>query len=469
MTAPWYFSIAETLEKFGKKEISSVELVTAHLERVRKLQPKLNAFVHLDAESALARARNAEAAFSRGGALLPLSGIPLTVKSNIDVAGWPCPAGSLLRKDYVPTTDAILVARLEAAGAIFLGNTNAPEFLMSYETDNRVTGKTSNPWNLACSAGGSSGGEAAAIASASSMAGVGSDGGGSIRAPAHFCGICGLKPTPGRIPATGHFPPCTGAFGWIGVVGPMARNVADLRALFQVIAGPDPGDALSAPVPLRQIPAHELRGLRIGILENPELGRATPETLSAVRRAAQHLCDLDYRVEPLTLKQLDRALELWWFFFGPVIGGLIRHNAQGQESLLSPMLKDYLAVVATEPRVTLESFMNACTERDLLRSDLLRQLRDVPILLSPVSTAPAFPHGAGNCRTGDPYNYRDTMRFCQWLNLAGFPGLSLPFGHSPEGLPINVQLIARPYEEELLLAVAETLERARGPWTHAPD
>jgi Asp-tRNA(Asn)/Glu-tRNA(Gln) amidotransferase A subunit family amidase len=461
MTAPWFFSIAETLEKFAKKEISPAEVIETHLERAQKLQPKLNAFVHLDAESAIARARNAEAALGRGEALLPLSGIPLTVKSCIDVAGWPCPAGSLLRKDYVPTTDAALVARLEAAGAILLGNTNTPEFLMAYETDNLLTGKTSNPWNLEYSAGGSSGGEAAAIASACSMGGVGSDGGGSIRTPAHFCGICGLKPTPGRIPATGHFPPGAGAFGWIGVVGPMARNVADLRALFHVMAGPDPGDALSAPVPLRQVPAHELRGLRIGILENPELGRATPETLSAIRRAAQHLCDLDYRVEPLALEKLDRALELWWFFFGPVVAGVIRHSTQGQESLLSPMLRDYLAIAAAEPQVTLGSFMKACSERDLLRAHLLRQLRDVPILLSPISTRPASKHGAAN--------YRDAMRFCQWLNLAGFPGLSLPFGRSPEGLPINVQLIARPYEEELLLAVAETLEQARGPWTHAPD
>ncbi len=461
MTTPCFFSIGETLEKFARKEISPVDIVTAHLERARELQPKLNAFVHLDAESALARARSAEAALGRGEALLPLSGIPLTVKSCIDVAGWPCPAGSMLRKDYVPTTNATLVARLEAAGAILLGNTNTPEFLMAYETDNLLTGKTCNPWNLAYSAGGSSGGEAAAIASACSMGGVGSDGGGSIRTPAHCCGICGLKPTPGRIPATGHFPAGGGAFGWIGVVGPMARTVADLRALFQVMAGPDPGDALSAPVPLRQIPAQELRGLRIGILENPELGRATPETLSSIRRAAQHLCDLDYRVEPLALEKLDRALELWWFFFGPVVAGLIRHSTQGQESLLSPMLRDYLAIAAAEPQVTLGSFMKACSERDLLRAHLLRQLRDVPILLSPVSTRPASKHGAAN--------YRDVMRFCQWLNLAGFPGLSLPFGRSPEGLPINVQLIARPYEEELLLAVAETLEQARGPWTHAPD
>src|SRR6201988_788 len=221
MTLPLYGSIAQTLDGYRQKKLSPVELVSAHLDRIQQLQPKLNAFVHLDAESALARARNMEAALARGEALLPLGGIPLTVKSCLDVAGWPCPAGSLLRKDYVPTSDATLVARLESAGAILLGNTNTPEFLMAYETDNRLTGKTSNPWNLQYSAGGSSGGESAAIASGCSMAGVGSDGGGSIRAPAHFCGICGLKPTPGRIPSAGHFPPGAGATNWLGALGPM--------------------------------------------------------------------------------------------------------------------------------------------------------------------------------------------------------------------------------------------------------
>jgi Asp-tRNA(Asn)/Glu-tRNA(Gln) amidotransferase A subunit family amidase len=466
MTSAVYGSIAQILERYRTKQISPVAVVTAHLERIQQLQPKLNAFVHLDAESALARARATESSLLQGEPLKPLAGIPLSVKSCIDVAGWPCPAGSLLRKDYVPTMDAPLVARFESAGAILLGNTNTPEFLMAYETDNRVTGKTSNPWNLAYSAGGSSGGEAAAIASGCSMGGVGSDGGGSIRTPAHFSGICGLKPTPGRIPASGHFPPGAGAFGWIGVVGPMARTVADLRLLFEVLAGPDPGDALSAPVPVRRVASSELRGLRIGILENSELGRATPETLCTIRRAAQHLCDLDYRVEPLTLLHLDQALELWWFFFGPVIAHLIHQSANGQEDSLSRMLKGYLAVCDSEPRITLESFMRNSAERDTLRADLLRQLRDIPILLSPVSTAPAFHHGAGNYRAGEPHNYRDTMRFCQWLNLAGLPGLSLPFGRSPEGLPINVQLIGRPHEEELLLAVAESLEQARGPWNH---
>jgi len=468
MSQPIYSTIAETREKFRLKEVSPVELIATHLDRIQQIQPQLNPFVHIDAESARARGRDSESRIARGETPRPLEGIPLTVKSCLDVAGWPCPAGSLLRKDYIPAANAPLVSRLEDAGAILLGNTNTPEFLMAYETDNRLSGKTSNPWNPAYSSGGSSGGEAAAIASGCSMGGVGSDGGGSIRTPAHFCGICGLKPTPGRIPATGHFPPGGGAFAWIGVVGPMARTVADLRTLFAVMSGPDPGDALSAPVPMREITATDLRDLRIGILENPELGRATPETLSTLRRAAQLLCELNHRVEPFKLEKLHQALGLWWFFFGQAIADLFRQSTSGKESQLSPMFLAYLEATQVESKVTLESFQKACVDRDLVRASLLHQLRDVPILLSAVSTAPAFKHGAGNYRPNDPHNYRDTMRFCQWLNLAGFPGLSLPMGQSPEGLPINIQLIARPYEEELLLAVAEQLEQARGPWKSPP-
>jgi Asp-tRNA(Asn)/Glu-tRNA(Gln) amidotransferase A subunit family amidase len=469
MAPSFYFTIAETIEKFRRKEISPLELLNAHLERAQSLHSKLNAFVHIDAESAIARARQAESVLLRGDLLAPLHAIPLTVKSCIDVAGWPCPAGSLLRKGFVPVANATLVSRLENAGAILLGNTNTPEFLMAYETDNRVTGKTSNPWNLSYSAGGSSGGEASAIATGCSMGGVGSDGGGSIRTPAHFSGICGLKPTPGRIPATGHFPLPGGAFPWLGVVGPMARTVADLRILFEVMEGPCPGDPVSVPVPLQFEPPHKLHGLRIGILQSPALGAATTETLDAVLRAAQLLATQGFRVEPFALEKLGEALNLWWFFFGPVVAHLIRQNTKGQESLLSSMLREYLEVAAPELPVALDSFLTACVERDAVRASLLHQLRDVPILLSPVSSAPAFPHGAGSYRSGDPHNYRDTMRFSQWLNLAGFPGLSLPFGRSQEGLPIGIQLIARPFEEHLLLDVAEALEQARGPWQAPPN
>jgi len=457
-------TIAKIAAGIRAKKFSPVEVVEAHLERAAALQPKLNAFVHLDADGARNQARVAEAAVLRGDAVGPLHGVPLTIKSCIDAAGWPAPAGSLLRKNYIAQEDAPLVARLRVAGAIILGNTNTPEYLMAYETDNSLSGKTSNPWNLERSAGGSSGGEAAAIASGCSAGGVGSDGGGSIRVPAHFCGICGLKPTPGRIPATGHFPGGGGAFGWIGVVGPMARTISDVRTLFEVMSGPDAGDALSAPVPTRKINERELHGLKVGILESDALGRATAETLATVEQAAKFLSEQGFAVETQRISGLDRAIELWWYFFGPVIANLIQKSTDGQEETLSPMLREYVVLATAETPLTHEGLLNACGERDSLRAGILRQMEHVTVLLSPVSAAPAFRHGEGNWRSGEKESYRDTMRYSQWLNLAGFPGAAVPVGMSREGLPIGVQIIGRPYEDELVLAVAEAIERGRGSW-----
>jgi amidase len=461
-----YGTLAQIAEDIRSKNVSPVEIVDFHLRRIEALHPKLNAFVHLDAQGAHQQARAAENSVLRREPLGPLHGVPLTIKSCIDVAGWPCPAGSRLRKDYVPKQDAPLVARLKAAGAILLGNTNAPEFLMAYETDNRLTGKTSNPWNLAHSAGGSSGGEAAAIAAGCSAGGVGSDGGGSIRVPAHFCGICGLKPTPGRVPAAGHFPPGAGAFSWIGVVGPMARTIADVRSLFEVMAGPDAGDALSAPVPMRAYRESALHAMRVGILESDALGAATPETRAAVERAAKSLAERGVSVEPFRLHGLDRALELWWFFFGQVIGNLLRQSVASHEDQISPMLREYLSYATSGDSITFNQFTKACGERDLLRAEILRQMQDTPILLSPVSVSPAFRHGQGNYAPGT--GYRDTMRFSQWLNLTGFPGASVPIALSNEGLPIGVQVIGRPFEDELVLAVAEAIEQSHGPWQAPP-
>ena len=466
MTTPLLATISEVARDIRSKKLSPAELVESHLRRIASLEPKLRAFAYLDADGARAQARAAETAVSRREPRSALHGVPLTVKSSIDVAGWPCPAGSLLRKDYVPRTDAPLVARLKSAGAVLLGNTNTPEFLMAYETDNLLTGKTSNPWNLRCSAGGSSGGEAAAIAAGCSMGGVGSDGGGSIRVPAHFCGICGLKPTPGRIPITGHFPSAAGAFGWIGVVGPMARTIADVRALFEILAGPDAGDAHCAPVPVRSYSEKDLRSTRIGVLESSALRNATSETRAAVDGAAKLLSNHGFAVEPFELHGLDRALELWWFFFGPVIAHLLNAKLSGHESQLSPMLREYLSHAASSSPVSLDRFLQASAERDLLRETILRQMDGVPILLSPVSSAPAFRHGEGNYRPGT--GYLDTMRFSQWLNLTGFPGAAVPISFSNEGLPIGVQIIGRPFEEELVLAVAEALEQSRSPWQAPP-
>jgi len=463
-----YSTIARLAESIRSKKISPVEVVDAALERIAECEGRLNSFANVDADTARLQALSAEAAVQRGDVLGPLHGIPLTIKSNIDVVGWHCTAGSTLRSDYVAQHDATLVARLKAAGAILLGNTNTPEFLMAYESSNLLTGKTSNPWDLTRTAGGSSGGEAAAIASGCSVGGVGSDGGGSIRVPAHFCGICGLKPTPVRVPSTGHFPPGAGLLNWLGVVGPMARTVADVRALFEVMAGPDPGDALSAPVPLKTGTHSNLKGLRVGLLENDALGKATPETDAAVLRAAALLQAQGMIVEPFWLSGLDRALEIWWFFFGPVVAYLFRPTVEGHMEEISPILREYLAYAAPQKPITIDEIIDNCAQRDIVRADILRQLQDVSILLSPVSAKPAFRHGEGTYRLGADQCYRETMRHSQWLNLAGFPGATVPVGLSPEGLPLGVQVIGHPHEDELVLSVAGQIEQARGPWQPPP-
>jgi Asp-tRNA(Asn)/Glu-tRNA(Gln) amidotransferase A subunit family amidase len=470
MSFPLYSTIAEITASISSRKISPLDVIESTLGRIFERQPQLNCFAHLDAAGARQQARTAQAAVTREDKLGPLHGVPLTIKSNIDVSGLPCTAGSLLRKDYVAERDAPLVARLRAAGAIILGNTNTPEFLMAYESNNLLTGKTSNPWDISRTAGGSSGGEAAAIASGCSFGGVGSDGGGSIRVPAHFSGICGLKPTPGRIPSTGHFPPGAGVLSWLGVVGPMARTIADVSALFEIMAGPDPGDALSAPVPLRpdlQNGAQTV-GLRIGVLESDALRNASSETQSAVQKAATLLANQGFAIEPIRLSGLNRALDLWWFFFGPVVAHLFEPTVTGHEDQLSPILREYFSYTAPESPVTLDELLSACAERDNVRAEILTQLRDVPILLSPVSSAPAFRHGQGTYRPGAEHCYRDIMRHSQWLNLTGFPGASVPMALSSEGLPIGVQVIGRPHEDELVLAVAECIEQARGPWKPPP-
>ena len=469
MSLLYYQPISGIAKKISSKEISPCEVVDAHLRRADGLHPRLNAFVHIDDARARKQAQASQRSVLNGDALGLLHGVPLTIKSCIDVTDWPCAAGSLLRKENQPSNDAVLVRRLRKAGAILLGNTNTPEFLMAYETDNRLSGKTSNPWNTEYSSGGSSGGEAAAIASGCSAGGVGSDGGGSIRVPAHFCGICGLKPTPGRIPSTGHYPAGNSAFGWLGVVGPMARTVGDLRILFEVLHGPDADDALSSPVQISECAGAAPGKLRIGILEGDGLGSVTPETQLAVRHAAQLLAYQGFILEPFRLNNLERVLEAWWFFFGSVISELFAEEVRCREGLLSQIFRDYLEAARTSspaPPITMERFVAMCTARDRERAGILEAMRAVPILLSPVCATPAFRHGKGNWKTGE--GYRDTMRHSQWLNLAGFPGVSVPMGKSPEGLPIGVQLIGRPYEDELVLSLAERLESARGAWQPPP-
>jgi len=465
-----YLSAGEMAELIRNRKFSPVELVQAHLDRIQKVNPKINAYVQVDVECALASARCAEAAVMQSKNLGPLHGVPISIKSAIDVAGMPCETGTKLRAGYVASEDAPLVRRLRKAGATILGVTNTPELLMAWETDNLLYGRTNNPWDLSRTAGGSSGGESAAIASGCSAGGIGSDGGGSIRVPAHFCGICGLKPTPGRIPATGHFPQSVGPFALVGVVGPMARTVADLKVLFEVIQGPDIGDPSAAPVSARWPDPKELKKARIGYFEDDHRTPVTPETRKAVKGAAQALRNAGFEVELFRPEGLEKARQLWWQFFGVAGNMLLGPMTKGREAELSPILKEFNSWVAVQPPHTAQSLLDTWIDRDLVRMQIFKQMEKFPVLLCPVASIPAFHHGERRWQIeGKTVEYLDAWSYCEWFNLLGMPAATVPVASSAEGLPIGVQIAALPWEEELVLSIAEVIEAECGAGKHPKD
>src|SRR6266496_2381684 len=465
MTEINFLSAAAMADGIRNKLLSPVELIAAHLGQIERLNPKLNAFVQIDPEPALRQAKDAESKIQSGELMGPLHGVPVSIKSSIEVAGMRCEAGSKIRTGVLATNDAPLVTRLRNAGAIVLGTTNTPEFLMAWETDNLLYGRTNNPWDLSRTAGGSSGGEAAAIASGCSAGGVGSDGGGSIRVPAHFCGICGLKPTPGRIPATGHYPQSAGPFALLGVVGPMARTIADLKLLFEVMQGPDIGDPSAAPVPVRWPNRNQLQQIRIGYFENDDRTPVTAETAAAVRRAAEMLRRAGFQVEPFCPAGLEDARQLWWDIFGKAGGMLLGPMTAGREADLSPILKEFNAWVAAERPHTAQTLLETWLRCDLVRMQIFEQMNKFQVLLCPVASIPAYKHGERSWQIeGRAVNYLDAWSYCEWFNLLGMPAAVVPVAHSPDGLPIGVQIVARPWDEEMVLEVAQTIEDERGEW-----
>jgi Asp-tRNA(Asn)/Glu-tRNA(Gln) amidotransferase A subunit family amidase len=445
---------------------SPVELVEAHLWQIEKLNPKLNAFVALFAEEAQQQSHHAARAVSRGDALGPLHGVPVTVKDSFDMAGLPTLCGSRFRRDHRASSDSTAVARLKAAGAIILGKTNTPEFLMNYETDNHIVGRTNSPWDPARTPGGSSGGEAALISACCSSGGIGSDGGGSVRIPAHFCGISALKPTPGRVPASGHFPEIGHPGGLLGVAGPMARTAEDLRLLFEVLSGHDDQDPFSAPVPLR---TPDLAGLRAGVWEQFYQVPVQPAMKEAVRRAASMLGEIGIPAEPFEPRGLERAPNLWWFFFGQLNAPLIRQLVGDREDQAHWTGIEIMKQTEAQPAPTAMQILENLTARDRMRAAALRQMREHPILLTPACGVAAFRHRERRWQTPEKeIGLFEAMMPATIWNLLGFPAAVIPFGMTEDGLPVGVQLVGRPYEEEVLLGVAVRLEEARGPFPSPP-
>jgi amidase len=450
------------LELLRSGEISVVELAEAHIRQIERMNPELNVFADFDAERVRERARKHDE-WRGTRSRRPLFGLPVTVKSSIATRGFKCEIGSRLHESEVPCKDAVVVARLRAAGALILGTTNCPEFLMAYETANLLHGRTRNPWDLERTPGGSSGGEAAAIAAGLSAGGLGSDSGGSVRVPAHFTGICSLKPTPGRIPGRGHLPPCVGPFAILGSIGPMARTMADVALLFSTLSGQDPLDPVSPPLALRAPGMAELRSNRIGYFEDDGLVPVTPETRAAVNAAAAALRDAGFRVEPFRPRTLEQLRRLWWKFFVQCGAMFYAPDIAGREHQLSPIFSEFLSFSAAVPPLTAVELLNAWAELDLLRSKTLAEMSEHPVLLCPVASIPAFRHDERTWIVeGRAVEYLDAVRHTQWFNALASPASVIPVGRSPEGLPIGVQIVARPFQDETALGVAAVVDAAFG-------
>src|SRR5579864_3727283 len=449
-----------------ERQISPVELVDAHLRQIAAQNPRLNAFVVVLEEQAREAAKQAEATVAHGKQLGLLHGVPVTIKDSFDVAGLPTLCGSKFRLGHRAAEDATAVARLRASGAIILGKTNCPESLSNYETDNYVTGRTNNPWDLERTPGGSSGGESAAIASFCSAGGIGSDGGGSVRIPAHFCGIAALKPTPGRVSAAGHFPVISHPGGLLGVAGPMARSAKDLRLLFAALAGYDSEDPFSAPVSV-QVP--QTSGVRIGLMPQFYKVPVTDEVRATVIKAGQALEQAGFRVDPFEPRGLERAPNLWWFFFGQLPAPFTKRLIAGREQDAHWTGTEFLNNALDQPAPTAEDVLNNLAARDRMRARFLRQMENIPVILAPACGVPAFRHRERRWPAGGKnIGLFEAMMPVTWVNLLGLPAAVIPFGMSKDGLPIGVQLIGRPWEEELILEVAVRLEEARGPFPAPP-
>jgi aspartyl-tRNA(Asn)/glutamyl-tRNA(Gln) amidotransferase subunit A len=458
---PLHYRDATTLAALiATKQVSSRDVVQAHLDRIAAVNPKINAIVTLRADDALRDAAAADEAVASGVELGPLHGVPFTIKDALDTEGIPTQRGTRLFAGFVPEADATAVARFKAAGGIPIAKTNLPEFSAWTETDNLVTGRTNNPWNLDRTPGGSSGGESAAIAAGMSPMGIGSDVAISVRGPAAFTGIAALKATHGRIPYTGHFPTVTS--GWWHV-GPMARTVRDVALGYSVLSGPDGIDGYA--VHAKDIDAGGTRAarqsIRVGWVSDDAFGPVDPEITAAVVAAAAQLSDLGCEVEQVGvpfLEQADGLATLMTFVYAELTP-YVKALAAGREGELFSTGADIVAM--EDP--TFADVLAARAKLEALRSAFAGYFANYDVLLCPVNPVTATPHGALELVVdGVTASWTHVMAATSPFNLTGLPALSVPYGYSSEELPIGIQLVSKWFDESTILRLGALLERKGG-------
>ena len=437
------------------KAVSPVEVVQAHLDRIAAVNPAINAIVTV-ADGALAAAKAAEAAVLSGETLGPLHGVPFTVKDSIDTAGVLTQRGSPIFKGRVPDADATGVARMKQAGGILLGKTNLPEFSYWIESDNLLSGRSNNPWDVTRTPGGSSGGESAAIAAGMSPIGLGTDLAISVRGPAAQTGITSMKATHGRVPMTGIWPRAPRRF-WH--VGPMARSVRDIALAFAQLAGPDGHDAFAtSTAPFDAGSGREPpRPLRVGWMVGPGFGPVDPEVVATVKAAAGALKGLGIHVEHVGIPALERdfALDVFNRLHVMEMKPAFRAATAGHEDQMYKMAKTMLSL----PDTPMADFIDAEQAVERIRDGYAAYFRDFDALITHVLPIPAHKHGAKTfVIDGQTVDATYLQGATVPLNVTGLPGVSMRFGTSTEGLPINVQIVGSWLAESTILHVASLLE-----------
>lgn len=451
-------SAAEVGRLIRARAVSPVEVVEAYLRRIEEVNPTLNAVVTL-APDALERARAAEATLLSGEAVGALHGVPLTVKDTVDVRALRSVCGSRVRAEFIAEVDAPSVARLRAAGAIVLGKTNCPEFALDYTSENPVFGRTNNPHDLTRTPGGSSGGCAAAVAACMTAGSLGSDLAGSIRIPAHFCGVAGLKPTSGRVTRGGHLPPMSGLHTLGASLGPLARTVEDLGLFYQVLAG----EAAEVDEGVR---AGALGGTRVAFYTDDGAVPVSAETRAAVSDAARALNDAGLEVVEEVPPGVLEATGLWLSLFEYATQRFVRAAYAGREEEAGRAARVILERAGRWGEPPLEKLLAAWDERDRARETLLRWMEHTPLFIAPVGAVPAFLHeefGRVEVEGRSVPTFR-AFAYAHAANVFDLPAACVPAGRTAAGLPVGVQVVGRPHEERRVLAAARVIEAALGGW-----
>jgi len=448
MPEPSSFSDATLMwlcQAISQGNITAEELLKSSLSKIRSENPRLNAVICMNEEAAREKAFEADRARSKNESWGPLHGIPMTIKDSFDSSGIVTTAGTIGRKEFIPEFDATVVARLKAAGAILLGKTNTPELTLSYQTNNEIFGRTGNPYDISRTSGGSSGGAAAIVSTGAVPFDIGSDTSGSLRIPAHYCGVVSLKPTEGRVPRSGHIIQFGGYLDRLTTIGPVAKFVDDVEYILPIIAGPDGIDPAIHPVPIKQSSNVQLNTLRVSFYHDNGVAEPTNETIETVKEAANALKSQVFSVQNAIPPRERDAAQLFSELYAADGGAWRQRVLFAANTIDSPDIPEGASDGLRG------AHFSALIERwDGYRSDMLRFLDEYDVIICPVTATPAPLHGQG---------IASAFSYTQSYSLTGWPCVVVRCGTS-KGLPIGLQIIAHPWREDVAICIARYLERA---------